>query len=256
MMMRLAKATAIQTPQPMSRLSASARASRRPQQPVLRFTPTAWAKLLYMRDLGSTEVGGFGVTAAHDLLRIEEVHFVKQLCTPVSVVFDDAAVAEFFDAQVDRGLKPEQFARIWVHTHPGSSAEPSSVDEETFGRVFGPANWAVMFILAQGGQTYSRLRFNVGPGGSMPADLLVDFGCPFPASAESAWAREHRANIRILSAQRVGRTNPGDDQQQLIETANGPTDDDWFDAWSHYLADEPPLDNFDLLAEEHLDRDS
>jgi hypothetical protein len=30
---------------------------------VLRFSPTAWAKLLYFRDRGETEIGGFGVTA-------------------------------------------------------------------------------------------------------------------------------------------------------------------------------------------------
>ena len=27
--------------------------------------------------------------------------------------------------QVDRGLKPEAFARLWLHTHPANSAEPS-----------------------------------------------------------------------------------------------------------------------------------
>jgi len=30
-----------------------------PRSPTLRFSPTAWAKLLYLRDLGETEVGGF-----------------------------------------------------------------------------------------------------------------------------------------------------------------------------------------------------
>ena len=28
--------------------------------PVLRFSPTAWAKLLFLRDAGDTEIGGFG----------------------------------------------------------------------------------------------------------------------------------------------------------------------------------------------------
>ena len=31
--------------------------------PVLRFSPTAWAKLLFLRDYGETEVGGFGIAA-------------------------------------------------------------------------------------------------------------------------------------------------------------------------------------------------
>ncbi len=32
--------------------------------PTLRLSPTAWAKLLFLRDLGETEVGGFGIAAA------------------------------------------------------------------------------------------------------------------------------------------------------------------------------------------------
>ena len=61
----------------------------------------------------------------------------------MSVAFEDEAVADFFDQQVDRGLRPAQFARIWVHTHPGGWPEPSLTDEETFQKVFGRTDWAV-----------------------------------------------------------------------------------------------------------------
>ena len=104
---------------------------------------------------------------------------VKQRVTVASVAFDDAAVADFFDQQIDLGRKPQQFLRIWLHTHPGDSASPSSTDEETFARVFGNSDWAVMFILARGGQTYARLRFNVGPGGHVQIPVEVDFHRPF-----------------------------------------------------------------------------
>src|SRR5947209_14095353 len=43
----------------------------------------------------------------------------------------------------------EQFARLFMHTHPGNSPQPSATDEETFARVFGRCDWAVMFILAR-----------------------------------------------------------------------------------------------------------
>jgi len=36
---------------------------RSPRRPKLRFSPTAWAKLLFLRDRGPTEVGGFGITS-------------------------------------------------------------------------------------------------------------------------------------------------------------------------------------------------
>ena len=100
-------------------------------EPVLRFTPTAWAKFQFFCHHGETEIGGFGVTDAEDLLLVKEFITVKQTVSLVSVHFDDNAVADFFDAQVDVGRKPEQFARLWLHTHPGESPSPSGTDEES-----------------------------------------------------------------------------------------------------------------------------
>jgi hypothetical protein len=168
---------------------------RPPAAPVLRFSPAAWAKLLYFRDLQGTEVGGFAVTSARDLLKVEDFITVEQDVTMASVSFDDQAVADFFEAQVDAGRKPEQFGRIWLHTHPGDSPVPSCTDEETFARVFGSCQWAVMFILARGGKSYARLRFNVGPGGSMIIPVDVDFSVPFGPSRQDEWEAEYKANI-------------------------------------------------------------
>jgi len=159
--------------------------------PSLRLTPYAWAKLLYLRDLGSTEVGGFGISATGNLLLIEDLVLVRQTCTDVSVKFDDAAVADHFDKQVDLGRPPEQFARIWIHTHPGNSPAPSGTDEETFARCFGGSDWAVMFILARGGRTYARLRFRAGPGGQLILPVELDFSRAFPAAAPDSWELEY-----------------------------------------------------------------
>ena len=112
------------------------------------------------------------------------------------MAFDDDAVADFFDQQVDAGKKPEQFARVWLHTHPGDSPYPSSTDEETFARVFSGCQWAVMFILARNGETSSRLRFNIGPGGEVSIPVEVDFTMPFGPSDHEAWELEYKANIR------------------------------------------------------------
>jgi hypothetical protein len=171
------------------------RAWRTPPVQQLRFSPTAWAKLLCLRDLGDTEVGGFGIAAEDDLLLIEDVRLVRQICSGVTVAFDDASVADFFDEQVDRGYKPERFARIWVHTHPGESPRPSCTDEDTFERVFGRAEWAMMFILAQGGQTFCRQRFNIGPGGEMELPVVIDYSRPFAASNHEAWYAEYADNV-------------------------------------------------------------
>ena len=174
----------------------------------LRFSPTAWAKLLYFRDRTDNEVGGFGISDPDDLLLVKEFVTVKQEVTCVSVMFDDSSVADFFDDQVDLGRRPEQFARIWLHSHPGDSPNPSSVDEETFHRVFGNCQWAVMFIVAQDNRTYARLRFNVGPGGQVLIPTDIDYGRDFEASDRELWDTEYAVNVKAAQWPDDGRFAP------------------------------------------------
>src|SRR3954462_6430240 len=197
------------------------------RSPVLRFSPTAWAKLLFLRDAGDTEIGAFGISAPDDLLLVEDVQLVRQTCTYVTVEFEDEAVANFFDEQVDSGGRPESFARLWLHTHPGNSAEPSGTDEATFSRVFGRSDWAVMFILACGGQTYARLRYNVGPGAEFKLPVEVDFQRPFVGTNLDAWKEEYQANVRVPPPE------PARIASVLNQRDNGdPFMDDWKrDAW-------------------------
>ncbi len=162
----------------------------------LRFSPTAWAKLLFLRDIGPTEIGGFGITSADDLLYVQDVRLVRQACSAVSVSFDDTAVAEFFDEQVDQGRKPEQFGRIWLHTHPGDCPWPSGVDERTFVQVFGRCDWSIMFILAKEGRTYARLQFRAGPGAQLIMPVRIDWGRAFGGADQPAWEAEFMANVR------------------------------------------------------------
>lgn len=129
---------------------------------------------------------------------VREFVTVKQKVTIVSVKFDDEAVADFFDAQVDLGRRPEQFARHWLHTHPGNSPAPSSIDEETFARAFGSCQWAVMFVLAHNNRTYARLSFNVGPCGQILIPVEVDYSKDFGPSNHELWNAEYAANIEAF----------------------------------------------------------
>jgi proteasome lid subunit RPN8/RPN11 len=237
---------------------------RRLKQPMLRFNPTAWAKLLHLRDAGPTEVGGFGIATTDDPLLVADVCLVEQYCSSVSVAFEDQAVAEFFDQQVDLGRCPTQFARIWIHTHPGDSPVPSFTDEETFARVFGATDWAVMFILARGGQTYCRLQYHIGPGGAMELAVQVEYQQPFAASDHTAWLAEHQTKVHELVA--IGEIKelaglniaryPNDRQRQHRAVSLGA--DDWDDtacvvseeeqAWEEYLQ------TYEDYAYEYVDR--
>jgi len=178
---------------------------------VLRFSPTAWAKLVYFRDKNNNEIGGFGTTGSDDLLYVSNFMTVKQKVSAVSVSFDDEAVANFFDDQVDLGNKPEQFARIWIHCHPGDSPEPSVIDEETFERVFGGCQWAVMFVVGRRNQTYARLSFNIGPGGQMLIPVQVDYSRDFGPSEHGLWDAEYSANIVV--GNRVSTFQKGSDEK-------------------------------------------
>src|SRR5262245_42217431 len=66
-------------------------------RPVLRFSPTAWAKLHFFCHRGESEIGGFGISASGALLFIDEFLTVKQKTTEVTVAFDDQAVADLFE---------------------------------------------------------------------------------------------------------------------------------------------------------------
>ena len=165
------------------------------QRPALRFSPTAWAKLLFMRDVTDNEVGGFGITEAEDLLFVTDFVLVKQKVTCVTISFEDESVADLFEDQVEAGRQPEQFGRIWLHSHPGDSPEPSCTDESTFARVFGSCDWAIMFIVAQDSKTFARLRFNAGPGGEVKIPVYVDYSYEFDAADFELWKQQYLANV-------------------------------------------------------------
>jgi hypothetical protein len=171
------------------------------------FAPLAWLKLMFHLHAGDTEVGGFAITAEEDPLYVQDILTVCQQSTIITVKFDDIAVADHFDKCVDAGLKPDRFARIWWHTHPGSSPEPSVTDEETFDRVFGTCDWSIMFIVSRTGLTYARLAFNAGPGGELLLDTAVDWSAWPILTASHAnpidlqtWAAEYQQNVHPITA--------------------------------------------------------
>jgi len=68
-----------------------------------------------------------------------------------------------------------------------------------FQRVFGKCEWAVMCIIAQDNKTYTRLRFNVGPGGQILIPLQVDYSQSFGSTDKDSWEAEYMANIKVVS---------------------------------------------------------
>ena len=162
----------------------------------LKFSPYAWAKLDWFCHHGPTEIAGFGITDAKNPAYVKDFATIKQVAYSCYFKFDASATADFFDQQVDAGRNPCEFARIWLHTHPGDSPQPSGTDERVFAEVFGRCDWAIMFILARSGKTYCRLKFNTGPGGVIDTPVVVDYSEPFQGSDFEAWKKEYDTNIQ------------------------------------------------------------
>lgn len=164
----------------------------------VRISPTAWAKMLYLQEISKTEVGGFGISIADDLLYIDDFELIKQRCTPVSVKFDDEDVSNFLLDKVEEGFLPEQVMRIWVHTHPGMNTTPSPTDEKVFSRAFGSCDWAVMLILSNSSKPYCRIKFNSGvlAGTYMEIDVEVDYlSRDFYGTDFAEWEKEFQEKV-------------------------------------------------------------
>ena len=64
---------------------------------------------MYFCHRGGTEIGGFGVAADDDPLRVSEFVTVRQEVSAVSVEFDDEAVADYFEDQGDAAFLVREF---------------------------------------------------------------------------------------------------------------------------------------------------
>jgi hypothetical protein len=118
-----------------------------------------------------------------------------------------------------------------MHTHPGDSPQTSLTDEETFARVFGRTDWAVMFILARGGQFYARLRYNVGPGVEVELPVEVDYSRPFAETEWELWQEEYPANVHRPPPNPPKQ--PKTEQQLAARSDDDAFIDDWWrDAWA------------------------
>ena len=95
-----------------------------------------------------------------------------------------------------------------------------------------------MFILASGGQTYSRLSFHVGPGGSLELPVEVDFSQAFGAADHEAWAKEYEANVwaepEMFDLGMRDVLEPG--YPGAFEPA---PEEDWFNEWYATVDHEP-----------------
>lgn len=158
----------------------------------IKFTPTAYAQILRVCQEAETEIGFWGITDPDNPLLIVGLHMPKQACTVASCSFDETGIGESVEELSKLGLHVSQYGRVWIHTHPGNSPNPSGKDEQTFSEDFKGKPFAVMMILAKGGQWYARAKWD---GSNVPLlsreiDVSVCWDCEFEGSDWLEWTNE------------------------------------------------------------------
>ena len=149
-------------------------------RPLCGSRPTAWAKLLFLRDCGPTEVGGFGISAAE---------------RPAAGGGVRAAPAALHGGQRRSSTMPR-----WRTTStsrstgvcrpsgsPGSGSIPIRATRPSRVRSMSRrSSWSFLEPRLGGDGDpgprrgdLRRLRFNTGPGGRPPARTAVDYRRPF-----------------------------------------------------------------------------
>ena len=246
--------------------------------PVMVWDMLPYTKLLFMRDIGRSEVGGYAVTAKNDPLHVIDFFLVDQDSNAAFCKFSDIGVSDF-NMDMAMGLKGyadytgDNYLAIWVHTHPGDSAHPSGTDFNTFSSPsFTGRAWAVMFILSRGGQVSSRLRCNSSPIPDMPATPVIDLDSWMPArdflklgELHGQWTKEYESLVRTEGVVRshgsdVRGSNSLRNPMKIYSQREGRniTQREWDDVrtdWDSRYADWDKPTNFKLVADNGVEAD-
>ena len=137
-----------------------------PRTPKLVLSAYAYLKWKFMCHAMNVEVSAFGLSKGSetqsDLMYIQDLIILKQSCTSVYTEMDEMAVANYCADLSENGYEIQQGMRVWFHTHPEMSANPSQQDEETFRHLTSNSDWYVMAIMSKLDMKYAR--YHVGAG--------------------------------------------------------------------------------------------
>lgn len=162
----------------------------------LRLSPLAWCHWQFLAHAGETEAAAFGITSPDDPLKVERLWVPKQECTWAFCETAEGQFNEMVEWAFDAGVAPSRVGKIWFHTHPGTSPNPSGTDENTFEDDFGKCELSVMAILARGGDTYARVQFKAGPQFVIPVEVEWDeLDTDELAAAMVGWKEEYAAKV-------------------------------------------------------------
>ena len=156
-------------------------------------------KILFMRDVAKAEVGFYGISEEDDLLHLEDIQLPKQKVSVVTVDFDDAGLLEYADRMEAKDIDVARSTKIWMHTHPGPSPDPSRTDEQTFARLVSQldmGDWMIMYILGTTGKYYCRQDLK-HENGIFQREMDVEIG---EWDIYDEWRKEYESLVTIESS--------------------------------------------------------
>jgi len=119
---------------------------------ILNIPPHVMTKLHTWRGWGPSEVTGFFVSSKENVLDIIDAELVRAACSSVSVDITSEELLEFYQRMAEKGIYPSQL-RVWWHTHPKMTADPSHIDFDTFDELNQDRALGVMYILGEDHET-------------------------------------------------------------------------------------------------------
>jgi proteasome lid subunit RPN8/RPN11 len=134
-----------------------------------------WARIMYFAKEADGEISGMGITPKENRWHIEEFVLPKQECTAAHTEFDGTELAKLMDEYIVKGYEPWQTQRVWIHTHPGFSAEPSGPDWANFDANYvrdRDDSWGTMIVVNQKGEVSVNVWFGM-LGAVMKGELVV-----------------------------------------------------------------------------------
>jgi len=140
-----------------------------------------------------------GVTPDPESLVVTDLIVPVQFDEPAWTEFCPSSLQDILEVWEGAGWEARQFMRVWIHSHPGTSAHPSGQDEAVFRETFGLFDWAVMAIAARGGDTYAKVQSTIrGLRLEQTIPFLFDMAPPYgvPADLDQQLERLYSANVR------------------------------------------------------------
>ncbi len=154
--------------------------------PELNFTPQAWEQMQQYLRLSTYEISGFGrVQELDGRFLCDDIVIFKQEVSAGHTELDDLALAQFHEEVTAAGQKPQEYGRLWWHSHAKGSLYFSQTDWNTICYLARPYAFGIVGNQSGGVKVaYSQKPYN---NHMLPAMVIDDVKCDVSYQSEASY---------------------------------------------------------------------